>query len=166
MVDYSTRKKILNWMNEFKTSHAKEAYINYDTPEGEAYLILCDIVNNKGFEKKENEMRVYYGIWEYNELDGLMNDFEISNVDLKYLEILFAVYEYEDCSGKAFVLVKEGNKLFEINASHCSCSGLENQWELEETDIATLRHRIKNGDCFTGFDNELTYALDELEKDN
>lgn len=61
-------------------------------------------------------------------------------------KILFATYTYENYSGDAFVLIqnKEG-KLFEVNGSHCSCYGLEGQWDPEEVSVKDLRYRIENG---------------------
>ena len=32
-----------------------------------------------------------------------------------------------------------------MNGSHCSCYGLEGQWEPEETDLEAIRHRLLNG---------------------
>lgn len=51
----------------------------------------------------------------------------------KKYKILYADYTYENYSGDAFVLGfdKELNQFFEVNGSHCSCYGLEGQWEPE-----------------------------------
>ena len=56
-------------------------------------------------------------------------------------EILLAIYEYQDYEGYSFVLYKKDGKLFEVNGSHCSCNGLEGQWEPEETSWAALAKR-------------------------
>lgn len=47
------------------------------------------------------------------------------------LEILYAEYTYEDYSGDAYVLGydTEKEKWFEVHGGHCSCYGLEGQWE-------------------------------------
>jgi len=60
-------------------------------------------------------------------------------------EVLLASYSYEDYSGDAFVLFRKGDKLYEVNGGHCSCHGLEGQWEPEETTVKALLHRIKDG---------------------
>lgn len=57
-------------------------------------------------------------------------------------EILLASYTYEDYSGDAFVLYRKYGKLYEVNGSHCSCYGLEDQWEPEETTVDALNHRL------------------------
>lgn len=60
-------------------------------------------------------------------------------------EVLLASYTYEDYSGDAFVLFRKSDKLYEVNGGHCSCYGLEGQWEPEETNVEALRHRLDNG---------------------
>lgn len=52
-------------------------------------------------------------------------------------EVLWADYEAEGYEGSALVIYRQGNKVFEVSGSHCSCYGLEGQWEPEEYDIAT-----------------------------
>ncbi len=83
-------------------------------------------------------------------------------------EILLASYVYHDYDGCAFVLARKEGKLYEVNASHCSCYGLEDQWVPEETTSLALRHRMKEGRLgrdYEGtniFADELTTVLDEL----
>lgn len=60
-------------------------------------------------------------------------------------EIFLAHYETPPYEGYAFVLVSIDGTLYEVHGSHCSCHGLENQWEPEECDVAALRHRATNG---------------------
>ena len=48
-------------------------------------------------------------------------------------EIVFASYATPDCSGYAFVVFEINGILYEVSGSHCSCYGLEGQWEPEET---------------------------------
>lgn len=52
-------------------------------------------------------------------------------------EVLWADYEIDGYEGSALVIYRQGNKVFEVSGSHCSCYGLEGQWEPEEYDIAT-----------------------------
>lgn len=88
----------------------------------------------------------------------------------KDINIILASYAYiEDGWGNAFVLFLQHGKLWEVNASHCSCYGLEGQWEPEEADIQELRHRIHKGrlgdvdDGAGRFREELIAVLDMLE---
>ncbi|MDX0007791.1 hypothetical protein GOB40_13720 [Sinorhizobium meliloti] len=96
-------------------------------------------------------MSVYLNDWasdhNYNGtgLVGLKADFDIKDETLDGAEILLASYTYADYSGEAFVLFRKDGKLFEVNGSHCSCYGLEGQWEPEETSVEALRHRLTGG---------------------
>ena len=64
-------------------------------------------------------------------------------------KILFAYYEHEDygCDGRAFVLLERNQKLYEVNGGHCSCYGLEGQWDPEETSVDALMYRLREGAC-------------------
>lgn len=94
---------------------------------------------------------------------------ELENERWKGVEILLASYANECYSGSAFVLFRRDGSLFEVNGSHCSCYGLEGQWSPEETSVAELRHRVKNGGLGSGyyeenlFATELLHLLDALE---
>lgn len=84
------------------------------------------------------------------------------------LDILLASYGYDNYAGDAFVLFKRDGKLYEVNGSHCSCYGLEGQWEPEETNKEALEKRLTDGslgkDEWTGneFADELREALAKL----
>lgn len=60
---------------------------------------------------------------------------------LEGAELLLAWYGYGDYRGSSFVLFRKEGKLFEVNGSHCSCNGLEGQWEPEETTWEALALR-------------------------
>ncbi len=83
--------------------------------------------------------------------------------------IIFAAFTGDTYEGYAFVLFKRDGKLYEVNGSHCSCSGFEDQWDPEEALIAELRHRMDEGrlgeDHFYGdnFADELREVLDRYE---
>lgn len=81
--------------------------------------------------------------WSKNhEIDALIADFNIGKQDIEGYEILLASYTYEDYSGDAFVLFNHDGKMYEVNGSHCSCYGLEEQWIPEEVTEADLWHRL------------------------
>lgn len=71
--------------------------------------------------------------------------FTCSDKDMEGVKILLAWYGYGDYDGSAFVLFEHDGKLYEVNGSHSSCYGLEDQWEPEETSVEALRHRIEKG---------------------
>lgn len=84
-------------------------------------------------------------------------------------EVLFGSYSYENYSGDAFVLARKDGKLYEVNGGHCSCYGLEGQWEPEETTVQALMVRLKDGSlghndyCGNEFAAELALMLASLE---
>lgn len=59
--------------------------------------------------------------------------------------ILFASYNQDNYSGDAWVLFEENGELFEVNGSHCSCYGLEGQWEPEKVTLEELEYRLTKG---------------------
>ena len=80
-------------------------------------------------------------------LEEMASDFQINIKELEKLNIIVATYTYENYSGDAFVLFEQGGKFYEVNGSHCSCYGLEGQWQPEEVDIDELENRftLKHG---------------------
>lgn len=75
-----------------------------------------------------------------------MEDFFITEDALVGVEVLLASYYGGSYEGAAFVLLRRSDgKLLEVNASHCSCFGLEGQWGPEETSVAELRRRLEDG---------------------
>ena len=94
----------------------------------------------------------------YNVFDGDFDDeqdvigaFEIDEKELRSAFILYATYESEGYEGSAFVLFERNGQLYEVHGSHCSCMGLEGQWEPEETSADALVHCIKNGRLGRGY---------------
>jgi len=81
------------------------------------------------------------------------------------INILFASYGCANYEGDAFVLLEKEGKLFEVNAGHCSCYGLEGQFIPEETSLELIKHRVLVGklgqDDYSGneFANELRKFL-------
>jgi hypothetical protein len=98
--------------------------------------------------------RVYLADWSESGRKGLLDDFngyEGREDFLDGYEVLLAYYSYEEYTGEAFVLLRKDGKLYEVNGSHCSCYGLEGQWEPEETTVASLTHRLDNGQLGKGY---------------
>lgn len=69
--------------------------------------------------------------------------------------ILFASYTSDGYSGSAFVLFENNGTLYEVNGSHCSCYGLEGQWEREEVSLKELEHRLTKGTFGIGYDSDV-----------
>lgn len=105
--------------------------------------------------------------WSGNGIDGVKNDFEIDQSELDGVEVLLASYSYQCYEGDAFVLFRKDGLLFEVNGGHCSCYGLEGQWEPEETSVEALRKRIEAGGYWIEeYKNELEQVLNSIEKGN
>lgn len=57
--------------------------------------------------------------------------------------ILVAQYSFECYDGSADVLFRGADGfLYEVHGSHCSCFGLENQWEPELVEVNEFRQRV------------------------
>lgn len=56
-------------------------------------------------------------------------------------ELLFASYGGNSYLGDAIVIWKRDGKLYENVGGHCSCYGLQDQWEPEETSVSALAKR-------------------------
>ena len=122
---------------------------------------------------------MYLNDWEgYNFIDLIrefsdaydedFNQIVITIDDLKKetwagVDVLLASYTNEWYNGDAFVLFKKNGKLYEVNASHCSCHGLEGQWDPEETCIDSLKKRLEDGRLGVTYDGVNVYA-DELRQ--
>lgn len=94
-------------------------------------------------------MQKYFGFDGY---EDMVNSFfpsstaeEIPKGFPRPADIIVADYDTPAYEGYAFVLYRRKGKkdapLFEVNASHCSCYGLEGQWEPEETSVGALKMR-------------------------
>ena len=88
----------------------------------------------------ENEMEVYSAFSDtWDGLDSNMKQ------EMENSTILFAWYGGDGYEGSAFVLFHRDGKLYEVNGGHCSCYGLEGQWDPEETSVEAVEHRVHNG---------------------
>lgn len=99
---------------------------------------------------------MYLGSFEDKE--DVINQFAIDEKELEGAKILFAEYEQDGYDGSAFVLFTRNGKLYEVNGSHCSCFGLEGQWEPEETLVAAIDRRM--------IDEQLRGVLKRWERKN
>lgn len=63
-------------------------------------------------------------------------------------KVLFASYSVDNYAGDTWVLFEENGVLFEVEGSHCSCYGLEGQWEPSEITLEQLQFRLLNSKTF------------------
>jgi hypothetical protein len=82
------------------------------------------------FERRKQIMRkeknVFVDGWTW---DQITNEFGVTK---KQPDQVFAAYDIDGYEGSALVIWKEGKKYFVVEGSHCSCYGLEDQWEPTE----------------------------------
>jgi hypothetical protein len=78
------------------------------------------------------------------------------------INILFASYTQANYEGEAWVLLEKEGKLFEVNGEHCSCHGVEGQWEPEQVSLEELKHRLEKGAL--GKDGSLNCFATELKQ--
>jgi hypothetical protein len=86
----------------------------------------------------------YYGGDEAGVDDVLASfDFQATPPSILDIDLIVAWYRYEDYSGSAFVVYRDrrDGKIYEVHGGHCSCNGLEGQWEPEEALVVELLRR-------------------------
>ncbi len=105
-------------------------------------------MNKHIFLLKLKGLNVFLGNWEDEE--DVKREFALDD-ELNGAFILLAHYEIDGYEGSAFVLFERDGKIYEVNGSHCSCNGLEDQWGPEETSVDALTHRVKNGRLGWGY---------------
>lgn len=81
----------------------------------------------------------------FSSFNDVMYEYSVGSDEQEGVTILYADYETGNWEGWSFVLFEKDGKLYEVNGSHCSCYGLEGQWEPEEVLIEELLKR-KSGD--------------------
>lgn len=72
-------------------------------------------------------------IFGFADKESITNDFSVTPDVLENAFVIHAEYNYGDYCGDAHVLFVRGGKMYEVHGSHCSCYGLEDQWDEEET---------------------------------
>ena len=116
------------------------------------------------WNEKRDMVRDFTGYYHEKDIDQAVSSYD-------HVEVLLASYSYENYSGDAFVLYRDtrDGKLYEVHGSHCSCFGLEGQWEPDVCDLESLRHRLTEGSLgksdWSGnvFDKQLAKVLEGLE---
>ena len=78
----------------------------------------------------------------FDDWDGVMNSFEVPLLErIPEPDQVFADYTFEGYEGSATVIWKNPMEdFYTVHGGHCSCYGLENQWEPETTTREALVH--------------------------
>jgi hypothetical protein len=94
---------------------------------------------------------------DWSNKNDLQHDFAVTLDDS--INIIVAAYTYQDYSGSAFVAYEQGGVVYEVNGSHCSCYGLEGQWEPEPVvwkELLARKHYVGYG---LNIDGDIRAAL-------
>lgn len=80
----------------------------------------------------KNDMKTNVFMELFTSKEDICHEFQIPTDVLDNKEIVLAYYDYEDYSGWATVIYTDIlGQFWEVHGSHCSCHGLEGQWEPE-----------------------------------
>lgn len=71
---------------------------------------------------------VYLGNFE--DWNDVQREFNTNEPEPK--EVIYANYDMGGYDGSAFVVYRNGRKYYLVQGGHCSCYGLEDQWNPEE----------------------------------
>ena len=86
-------------------------------------------------------MQVFFD--QFDKVEDVLSEFSITKEDLKGCDVVFAYYTCESYSGDALVILRDPHSgvFYEVNGGHCSCYGLEGQWDMEETTLDVMLQR-------------------------
>jgi hypothetical protein len=106
---------------------------------------------------------IYNG--EFTRASDVFDAFEVSADDRKDCIILYASYDIDGYDGSAHVIFYKDENLYEVNGGHCSCYGLEGQWDPEIIDLEVIRGKAARGVRAYGADygHFLKNVAEELE---
>lgn len=79
---------------------------------------------------------------DFEDADNVFCAYDVPKEKRDGIEIIFADYTYKGYSGYSQVIFKENGSFYEVHGSHCSCFGLEGQWEPELIETETYRARM------------------------
>lgn len=97
-------------------------------------------------------------------IEDIESVWSLESGSIRNINVLASEYTYENWNGSAFVLYEEGGKLYVVHGSHCSCYGLEGQWDPEETTVEEIEHQLENGYIYNGYQTEIREALSKFNK--
>lgn len=80
-------------------------------------------------------------IQEFQSTEDVIREYEAPADALSGAVVYLAWYGYGCYEGYSMVLYEKNGVLYEVNGSHCSCHGLEGQWEPEVTSWEALAMR-------------------------
>jgi hypothetical protein len=88
--------------------------------------------------------------------EEIAKDFYMSIDILEECDIICGYYNMDGYEGDHFVLFEEDGVLYWNFGSHCSCYGLEGQWDPEQVSIQELEKRVASDYHYGAFEKCLT----------
>lgn len=97
---------------------------------------------------------------QFHSIDCLKQSYRITDSHLLGVEILYAAYTESGYFGQSLVFFKKDGVFYIVDASHCSCHGLEGQWDPIETNEASLREEVlaKSKQCYKDFESFILFC--------
>ena len=92
-----------------------------------------------------------------NPLATMAKEFDVPITIFQGCDFIVAQYSYANYEGHSFCLFEKDGVLYENYGGHCSCYGLEGQWEPQETSKEALQLRFNT-------DYKLTKEIKEILK--
>lgn len=87
---------------------------------------------------------IYHGL--FTSHADIIEEFHITPDDIGH--VVYAHYDVASYEGSAFVIYIKNGKFWLVEGSHCSCFGLEDQWEPEEMPLPVI-DKIVESNMFT-----------------
>jgi len=78
---------------------------------------------------------------DFRSADDVFGEYAVELEERAGIAFVYAQYGYQDYEGYSHVIFAKDGALFEVNGSHCSCHGLEDQWRPEATTAAAILAR-------------------------
>lgn len=97
----------------------------------------------KTIEELLNQKPVFLNLFE-DGIESIAYEFSLTIEELNQYHVLYAWYDYQTYDGEAYLLLIKDSKVYEVTGGHCSCYGLEGQFEPEEVPLKVLYNRIEN----------------------
>ena len=98
----------------------------------------------------------------FADADDVIREYAAPADALKDATVYLAWYDYGSYDGTSLVIFEKDGVLYEVNGSHCSCYGLEDQWEPQKTSWEALG--MRNLGNYTDGEAEANALLQELVK--
>ncbi len=106
---------------------------------------------------------MFYG--EFDTWDNVLSQFGVEKSEVSNAVPIFAAYDIDGYEGTASVVYVEDGKFWLVDGSHCSCYGLEDQWEPEETPYEVLEHLAEKGNyMFSVYKKEFMATINFIKE--